>query len=141
MTQPTKPTPESLDQTAFNALSDVDKWREYRDALQQLDNAEIVAKEMTRAFEETDSKLDIAVKALEFYASREPWTMEALEGNYGDWGNKARQALARISAKSVEGVKRGGELPLNVVLDARQDNLATNKPKRISSKPLKRSKS
>ncbi len=33
-------------------------------------------------------------KALEFYASQEPWTQQALEGNHGDWGNKARAALA-----------------------------------------------
>ena len=43
--------------------------------------------------------LKVAVEALEYYASAEAWTAKQVEGPDGDYGNRARSALAAIRAK------------------------------------------
>jgi len=46
---------------------------------------------------------DRLITALEFYASPDAWTQNALEGNYGDYGDKAREALAAVPPRDVKG--------------------------------------
>lgn len=39
-------------------------------------------------------------RALEWYADPEHWTIEWVEGSYGDYGQRAREALAKIRGEN-----------------------------------------
>lgn len=47
-------------------------------------------------------KLEEAKGALEWYASAEAWTARELESSYGDYGTRARMALASLSPEQPE---------------------------------------
>lgn len=44
-----------------------------------------------------DALLD-AVEALKFYADPNHWTIDWVEGSHGDYGDRARKALAKLEA-------------------------------------------
>lgn len=48
------------------------------------------------AYDQLQAKLAVARGALEWYASREAWTIDEVEGSHGDYGQKASNALAEI---------------------------------------------
>jgi hypothetical protein len=47
---------------------------------------------------ELEQKLATAVEALGFYADPKHWTIEWVEGSYGDYGTRARAALEKVNA-------------------------------------------
>jgi len=80
-----------LEREAIMGMVEIDSLRAR--LAETVEKAKVEVGGFQKVMREAESQRDILAKALQFYASPAPWTRDALEGSYGDWGNKARAVL------------------------------------------------
>lgn len=81
----------------LDAKADTDVWRTECNILKQtIKNLETGHQ---KELAEARARVAKAEDVIKFYAAPEQWTIQALEGNHGDWGNKARAYIKACEEK------------------------------------------
>lgn len=75
---------------------------ECQEALSKGKSAYVSIAVLEKRAETAEAKLARAKEALKFYADEDSWTIDMLEGSFGDYGSKARQCLAELETEKGE---------------------------------------